>query len=118
VELSFIFAFHSSAAFVVRGLTFLRVRKKSAWTCEFQRFFVPPVPIQFPGESPGLFPENARIAEPIYLRHPWNMEIVKTRTKAFLNAQFNPTKTLRQLVNDRTSFRWSIGAALLVVLCL
>jgi hypothetical protein len=46
------------------------------------------------------------------------METVKTRTKAFLIAQFNPVKTLRQLVEDRNLYRASINAVLVVVLFL
>ncbi len=44
------------------------------------------------------------------------MQTMKMRTKAFLRAQFNPAKTLRQLIDDRNLYRVSINAALLVVL--
>jgi hypothetical protein len=46
------------------------------------------------------------------------MKTVMTRTKAFLYAQFNPTKTLRQLVEDRDLYRASIHAVLVLVLFL
>lgn len=46
------------------------------------------------------------------------METGKTRAKAFLCAQFNPAKILRQLIEDRKLFRASIHAALIVVLFL
>jgi hypothetical protein len=65
-----------------------------------------------PSESPGLFPDIPRIAQINRSQHPQRMELVKTRTKAFLYAQFNPVKTLRQLVEDRNCFRVSVLAAL------
>ncbi len=46
------------------------------------------------------------------------MEILKTRTKALIRAQFDPAKTLRQLIKDRACFRASIHAALVVFLFL
>ncbi len=44
------------------------------------------------------------------------MKTMKMRAKAFLYAQFNPAKTLRQLVEDRNFYRASIHATLIVVL--
>jgi hypothetical protein len=41
---------------------------------------------------------------------------MKTSITAFLRAQFNPVKTLRQLIQDRNVYRASINAVLLVVL--
>ena len=46
------------------------------------------------------------------------METVKTRTKAFLYAQFKPAKTMRQLIEDRNLYRASMHVALVVVLFL
>jgi hypothetical protein len=46
------------------------------------------------------------------------METVKTRVMPILCGQFNPTKTLRQLVEDRGLFSAAIRAALLVVMFL
>jgi hypothetical protein len=46
------------------------------------------------------------------------MEIVKARTMALLRAQFNPVKTLRQLVSDRNCYRASLHAALVIALFL
>ena len=46
------------------------------------------------------------------------MATVNTRTKAFLYAQFNPAKTLRQLIEDRNLYRASLHVALVVVLFL
>lgn len=46
------------------------------------------------------------------------MKILMTRTKALLHAQFNPTKTWRQLIKDRNCYRASIHALLVVFLCL
>jgi len=52
------------------------------------------------------------------LCHPHYMKILMTRTKALLHAQFNPTKTWRQLIKDRNCYRASIHALLVVFLCL
>jgi hypothetical protein len=41
---------------------------------------------------------------------------MKMRITAFLRAQFNPVKTLRQLIDDRNLYRSSISAVLVVVL--
>jgi hypothetical protein len=46
------------------------------------------------------------------------MGTVKTRTRAFLYAQFRPVKTLRQLIEDHNLYRASINAVLVVVLLL
>ena len=38
--------------------------------------------------------------------------------KAFLHAQFNPAKTMQQLIHDRSVYRTLLGGALLVGLFL
>jgi hypothetical protein len=71
-----------------------------------------------PGESPGALPDIPRIVGSNRLRHPNSMKTVKTRALAFLCAQFNPTKTLRQLIVDRSLFGAAIHATLFVVMFL
>ena len=67
-----------------------------------------------PGDSPGSFPVLPRIAG---LSVVSEGKAVTQRMRATIYAQFNPIKTMSQLIGDRSILRVTIVAALVLAAC-
>jgi hypothetical protein len=68
----------------------------------------------YPSVSPGGIPDTPRIVQRI---ETWE-SVSDLNMKAILYAQLNPSKTMKQLIQDRNLYRCVIVASLFLAWCL